>query len=203
MSTPILQSCFPHERLFKSRPIYTDLKVFGCLYSTCTASPNNMPANSHDNVPSPAPSSTDSENCAIYPSTENCPALPPDPPLKSSHHMTTRSKAGDIAQHKACLVAQGFSQEPSFDFTETFSPVVKPTTIRLILSIEVTMGWSITHLDVNNAFLNSDLKEDLYMRQPPEFEQCPPALVCKLNKTLYGLKQASRAWFSTITILSA
>ncbi|KAG6393039.1 hypothetical protein SASPL_147269 [Salvia splendens] len=61
---------------------------------------------------------------------------------------------GSIARHKASLVAQGFSQEAGLDFLETFSPVVKPNTIRLILSIAVTSGWSIKHLDVNNAFLN-------------------------------------------------
>lgn len=106
--------------------------------------------------------------------------------------------SGLIARHKACLVAQGFSQEVDFDFTDTFSPVVKPSTIRLILRIVVSSGWSITHLDVNNAFLNGSMEEEIYMRQPPGFEQDGPNMVCKLNKALYGLKQASRAWFLTI-----
>ncbi|KAG6416455.1 hypothetical protein SASPL_123885 [Salvia splendens] len=104
----------------------------------------------------------------------------------------------EIARHKAKLVAQGFSQQPGFDFTETFSPVVNPATIRMILTIVVSFGWEITHLDVNNAFLNGELKEDIYMRHPQSIEQGGPHLVCKLKKAIYGLKQASRAWFFTI-----
>ena len=84
---------------------------------------------------------------------------------------------GSVARHKARLVAQGFSQEAGFDFTETFSPVVKPITIRIMLSMAVSSGWSIRHLDVNNTFLNGDLKEEIYMRQPPGFEQGAPGMV--------------------------
>ncbi|KAG6430855.1 hypothetical protein SASPL_108928 [Salvia splendens] len=101
---------------------------------------------------------------------------------------------GSIARYKARLVAQGFSRQPGSDFHDTFSPVVKPNTIRFILSVAITASWFINHLNVNNAFLYGELKEDIYMKQPVGFEQGSTSLVCKLNKALYGLKQASRAW---------
>lgn len=96
------------------------------------------------------------------------------------------------------MVAQGFSQEAGFELSETFSPVVKPNTIRLMLTIAVSFNWSIKLVDVNNAFLNGDLEEEISMRQPPGFEQGAPGMVCKLNKALYGLKQALRVRFITI-----
>ncbi|KAG8471832.1 hypothetical protein CXB51_036626 [Gossypium anomalum] len=86
------------------------------------------------------------------------------------------------------------------DFHETFSPVVKPTTIRVVLTLAVKFGWHLRQLDIDNAFLNGDLSEEIYMVQPPGFEQkCgDQTLVCKLKKALYGLKQALRAWFSKL-----
>lgn len=77
---------------------------------------------------------------------------------------------GTIHKHKARLVAKRFHQTAGFDFAETFSSVVKPTTIRVILSIALTKGWTIPQLDINNAFLNGELKEEVHMQQPPGFE---------------------------------
>lgn len=76
--------------------------------------------------------------------------------------------------------------------------MVKPTAIRVVLALAVSRGWSLRQVDINNAFLNGDLHEEIYMQQSPGFERHHPdgrQLVCKLRKTLYGLKQAPHAWF--------
>lgn len=103
---------------------------------------------------------------------------------------------GCIWNYKARLVAKGFQQSPGLDYGETFSSVVKSTTIRVVLTIAVTFGWEVRQLDVNNAFLNGHLQENVFMKQPEGFiDPKKPRHVCKLVKALYGLKQAPRAWF--------
>jgi histone deacetylase 1/2 len=105
---------------------------------------------------------------------------------------------GSLNKYKARLVAKGFHQRPGLDFNETFSPMVKLITIRIILTLALSHNWELQQLDVNNAFLNGDLNESVYMKQPPGF-QINKNLVCKLKKALYGLKQAPWAWFEKLT----
>ncbi|GJZ69144.1 ribonuclease H-like domain-containing protein [Tanacetum coccineum] len=103
---------------------------------------------------------------------------------------------GSLNRYKARLVANGRSQQQGIDCDETFSPVVKPATIRTVLSLAVSRQWPIHQLDVKNAFLHGHLKETVYMHQPPGFtDSAHSDYVCLLQKSLYGLKQAPRAWF--------
>jgi histone deacetylase 1/2 len=104
-----------------------------------------------------------------------------------------------VNKFKARLVAKGFLQTAGFDFTETFSPVIKPVTIRIILTLAVTYKWQVQQIDINNAFLNGVLQEEVFMQQPAGFEVADKSLVCKLHKSLYGLKQAPRAWYDRLT----
>ncbi|VVT58414.1 uncharacterized protein SAPINGB_P006194 [Magnusiomyces paraingens] len=106
-----------------------------------------------------------------------------------------RKADGSIERYKARLVCIGFSQVEGIDYTETFAPVVRYETVRIVLAIAAQFGFQVHHMDVETAFLNGDLKEDIYMRQPKGFVvKGQESKVCHLKKSLYGLKQAPLCW---------
>ena len=110
---------------------------------------------------------------------------------------------GTLDRLKARLVAKGYFQIYGVDFSETFSPVAKLSSVRIIISLAATFHWPLYQLDVKNAFLHGDLTDEVYMEQPPGFvaQGESSQLVCKLKKSLYGLKQSPRAWFGRFSLV--
>jgi hypothetical protein len=104
---------------------------------------------------------------------------------------TTKLRAdGAIDKYKARLVALENRPEYELDYEETFAPVAKMTTIRTVMAIDVSNGWSLHQMDVKNAFLHGDLKEEIFMSPPPGLFPFSSVEVCRLKRSLYGLKQA-------------
>lgn len=123
--------------------------------------------------------------------------------LLAGHHAITlkwvfklkKDEAGAVIKHKARLVARGFVQQEGVDFDDAFVPVARMESVRLLLALAAQEGWRVHHMDVKSAFLNGDLKEEVYVRQPPGFViPGKENKVLRLRKALYGLRQAPRAW---------
>ena len=111
-----------------------------------------------------------------------------------------RNVDGNIDRFRARLVARGFHQQKGINFSDNFSPVIKPTTVYVILGIAVSLGWPLRQLDVNNVFLQGHLAEEVYMQQPSGFvDKNHPNYVCSLKKAINGLKQAPRALFHELS----
>ena len=113
-----------------------------------------------------------------------------------------RNSDGSIARYKARLVARGFTQEHGVDYNETFAPTVRVMSLRVLMALVAFHDWEAEQLDVVTAFLEADIDEEIYMRQPEGYRQTDEhgvELVCQLQKSIYGLKQAPRNWNKTIT----
>lgn len=115
-------------------------------------------------------------------------------------HTIKYNADGTVERPKSRLASQGLTQQEGLDFLDTFSPVAKLTSVKLLIALAAANGWSLNQMDVSNAFLHGELDEEIYMRlpsgyTPPAGTTLPPDAVCRLRKSLYGLKQASRQWY--------
>ena len=106
---------------------------------------------------------------------------------------------GTIERYKARLVAQGFSQQPGLDYEETFCPVIRYESLRSLIAIAAQKDLQLHQLDVTTAFLNGQLEEEIFMKQPEGYViKGKEHMVCRLKKSIYGLKQSSRCWNATL-----
>ncbi|GJV69162.1 retrovirus-related pol polyprotein from transposon TNT 1-94 [Tanacetum coccineum] len=114
--------------------------------------------------------------------------------------MNKRDEIGIVIKNKTRLVAQGYNQQEGMDYDETFALVARLEAIRIFLAFAIYMNFTVYQMDVKSAFLNGKLKEEVYVKQPPGFESNEfPNHVCKLDKALYGLKEALKAWYETLS----
>lgn len=114
---------------------------------------------------------------------------------------TIKHKAdGSVERYKATLVAKGYTQKYGVDYNETFAPMVKINTIRILIFVAANQNWPLLQFDVKNAFLHRELQEEVYMDLPPRVSE-KTGMVCKLKRALYGLKQSPQAWFGRFALV--
>ncbi|GAU34412.1 hypothetical protein TSUD_217520 [Trifolium subterraneum] len=155
----------------------------------CDVPHTSIPQDNNHSVPNPSDRPSRARHAPSYLSDYVCNASS----LSDNHASKER--------YKARLVAKGYNQVEGLDFFDTFFPVAKLTTVRTLLAITSIKQWHLHQLDVNNAFLHGDIAEDVYMTIPYGISPSKPGQVCKLLKSLYGLKQASRMWYEKLTSL--
>ncbi|KAF0909856.1 hypothetical protein E2562_000169 [Oryza meyeriana var. granulata] len=123
------------------------------------------------------------------------PEPPPTPTSMAGTPAVKKNAIGEVIKHKARLVAKGYVQQPGVDFDKVFAPVAYIESVQLLLALATQEGWPVHHMDVKSAFLNSELIEEVYIRQPLGFTTVGHEdMVLRLDKALYGLRQAPRAW---------
>jgi hypothetical protein len=166
--------------------------------STITATALSEPASYRDAILHPKWQHAMAEEIAALEWTGTWDLVPCSPcvrPItcKWVYKVNTRSD-GSLKRYKTRLVARGFQQEHGRDYGETFANVAHMSTIHTLLTVASVQGWSISQLDVKNAFLNGKPREDVYMRPPPGYS-VPEGMIYHIRRSLYGIKQAPRAWF--------
>ncbi|XP_019087580.1 PREDICTED: uncharacterized protein LOC109127400 [Camelina sativa] len=123
--------------------------------------------------------------------------------LTRTFYVVSLPPDGSIERYKAHLVTKVYTQQEGVHYVDTFSHVGKLASVKLVLGLAAKKGWSLTQMDVNNAFLHSDLEEEIYMILPqgytPTSGVLPPNPACKLHKSIYGLNQASRQWYKCLS----
>ena len=198
-SERIKQLNAPEISFFRNETIFDE-----CWLADATFYVDNLPKNANDALSNPnwKKAMQDEYNSLINNNVWELVPQTDQTILGGRWHFTLKyNNEGVISRYKARYVAKGYNQIKGVDFKETFCPTVKMATLRLILAISTAKGFDVRQWDVKTAYLNANLEENVFLQQPEGFEQKDSGgnqLVCKLNKSIYGLKQSGRNWYYTL-----